>query len=235
MEAPFKKAFVVAAHPDDDVIGCGGLLWKIARAGGEVCVCYLTDGSRSHPGSVRYPPSAVAELRAREARAALHVLGITQEPLFFELADGSLARLDTDLREHAIERLARAIEAFEPEIVLAPWRRDPHPDHAAAAAIAAEALGTLGMPPAFAGYEVWLPIRGSRADHPQPGETATLAFGLDPEARDRKRRAILAHRTQTTAMIDDDPEGFHIDEALLQRWLGDDERLHAMEPRFRSS
>ena len=228
VEPTFVRAFVVAAHPDDDAIGCGGLLWHIARAGGDVCVCYLTDGSQSHPGSKRYPPASVAALRAMEARASLRILGIGRAPLFFGIRDGSLGKLKQAVRLQTVDRLARAIEAFEPDVVLAPWIRDPHPDHVAASRMTADALAKLSKPPALYGYEVWLSIRGSRAEHPQPGETTTRELILDPQTIERKRRGILAHRTQTTPMIDDDPDGFYISEPLLQLWLGTTERLHAM-------
>jgi hypothetical protein len=54
-------------------------------------------------------------------------------------------------------------------------------------------------------------------------------ISLDADVREQKRRALLAHATQTTALIDDDPDGFRIDEMLLARWTGPSEILY--EPR----
>lgn len=203
----------------------------VASEGGAVLAAYLTDGSRSHPGSKAYPPAAVAKLREAEAREALDILGIRQVPLFFRLQDGALTDVATSVRAETVAGLVRALTVFRPDLVLAPWLRDPHPDHRAASEIAAEAAGALASGIPLEGYEVWLPIRGSRADHPQPGEATSREFRFDARALERKRRAILAHRSQTSRMIDDDPEGFSIDENLLQRWLALTERYHSMPAR----
>ncbi len=220
------RLFVVAAHPDDDTIGCGATMSLVVDAGGSSRVTYLSDGSRSHPGSRRFSPARVAKLRADEARAALAILAVREEPSFYGLHDGTLASLDPDTRAHTIERLAHDITAFSPDVVLAPWLRDPHPDHMACAAIAGEAVSSLERRPKLWWYEVWLPIRGSDLDRPRPHEAITHTIALDPAIRERKRRALLAHATQTTDLIDDDPGGFRIDDALVARWIGPHEILH---------
>jgi LmbE family N-acetylglucosaminyl deacetylase len=221
-----RRLFVIAAHPDDDTIGCGGMMARVADAGGALRIAYLSDGSRSHPGSRRFSPARIAKLREDEARAALAILGIRDEPLFFRLPDGMLDSIDAQERSEAVARLTREIAAFEPEVVLAPWRRDPHPDHMASAAIVSDALAGLERPPRLVSYEVWLPIRGSELDRPCEDEAITHAIAIDAEIRARKRRALLAHVTQTTNLIDDDPNGFRIDDALLARWIGPAEILH---------
>jgi LmbE family N-acetylglucosaminyl deacetylase len=220
-----QRLFVVAAHPDDDVIGCGGLIACVAAAGGAVVVAYLSDGSRSHPGSTRYPPAAVAAMREAEARAALRILGVRETPLFFAAVDGTLGDLEPAPRNALVERLANAIATFTPDLVLAPWRRDPHPDHVAAAALTSDALARLGSAARFGGYEVWVRIRGTPEEHPQPHEATAHELPLGPETLERKRRALLAHRSQTTALIDDAPAGFRIGDTLLERWLVPIERI----------
>ncbi len=221
-----RRLFVIAAHPDDDTIGCGGLMARVADSGGALRIAYLSDGSRSHPGSRRFSPARIAKLREDEARAALAILGVREEPLFFRLRDGSLGSIAARKRGEVVARLADEIAAFAPDVVLAPWRRDPHPDHIASAAVASDALARLDRPPTLVSYEVWLPIRGSDRDRPSEQEAIAHAFELDAATRDRKRRALLAHRTQTSNLIDDDPGGFHIDAALLARWIGPTEILY---------
>jgi len=221
-----KRLLVVAAHPDDDTIGCGGTIALVARSGGAVRVAYVSDGSRSHPGSRRFSPARIAVMRAREARASLVILGVRDEPIFFGLLDGSLSSLGACARAATVERLGRAIAAFDADMVLAPWRRDPHPDHMAAAALTSDAVSSLPSAPQRLSYEVWLPIRGTDADRPTAHEAIVHTIPLDAEVRDQKRRALLAHATQTTGLIDDDPDGFRIDEALLARWTGPSEILY---------
>ena len=217
---------VVAAHPDDDVIGCGGTMAAVARCGGSVDVTFLTDGSRSHPGSTRFPPERVATLREAEARAALEILGVREPPVFLGICDGTLGRLSANDRADAVARLAERFRATRPEVVFLPWRRDPHPDHVAAYEIGIEALGESRAEAAVAEYEVWLPIRGTEDDRPQEGETRIRDVALDFETQARKRSALLAHRTQTSEMIDDDPSGFRIDETHMRSWIAPFERFH---------
>jgi LmbE family N-acetylglucosaminyl deacetylase len=217
------RLFVVAAHPDDDVIGCGGTMAMTAARGDLVRVTYLTDGSRSHPGSRRFPPTEIAKIRALEACAALVELGVQAAPEFYALPDSALGEIGIDRTRETIERLAAAMRAFAPDVVVAPWRRDPHPDHMAAADLAARAFGEAAIDATFAGYDVWLSIRGDAADRPGAGETIVESVALTPPARAAKRRALFAHRSQTSDLIDDDPEGFRISAELAERWLGPSE------------
>jgi LmbE family N-acetylglucosaminyl deacetylase len=217
------RLLVVAPHPDDDTIGCGGAIASLASRGGAVCVVYVTDGSASHR-SGHYPPPRLAELREREARAALAALGNTREPVFLRVADGSPPMLSSAQRAATLARLAAAIEAFAPQLVLAPWPRDPHPDHIACAALTQTALARVRHAPRLGWYQVWLQIRGTPADFPGAGEVRSIDVALEGDARARKRHALFEHRSQT-GLIDDDPDGFCIDEELAERWLGASERF----------
>ena len=66
-----EKLLVIAAHPDDEVLGCGGLISRTVRNGGDVVVLILTEGS-----STQYPdrPDLITK-KEEEARAALAALG----------------------------------------------------------------------------------------------------------------------------------------------------------------
>jgi LmbE family N-acetylglucosaminyl deacetylase len=227
------RLLVVAAHPDDDAIGCGGTMSLVARSGGSVHAMYLTDGSRSHPGSRAFAPGLVRDLREHEALASLAELGAGGSPDFLRLPDSGLGELAPYARAKAVRRIADAIERLRPDLILAPWRRDPHPDHIAASELTADAVRMALYSGDVAGYEVWLPIRGTPSDDPQPHECRGVRIALDAAAMEAKRRAILAHRTQTTSLIADDPGGFRIDAALLARWVTPVERLFYMQMRNR--
>jgi LmbE family N-acetylglucosaminyl deacetylase len=142
------------------------------------------------------------------------------------LPDSALGSLDPDVRAGVVSNLSELFRSFGPELVLAPWQRDPHPDHVAAATLARLAFESARVPDsAFAGYDVWLSIRGDSRDVPQPGEAMRSTVELDPRARNAKRRALFAHRSQTSDLIDDDPTGFRITEELAERWLGPHEHF----------
>jgi LmbE family N-acetylglucosaminyl deacetylase len=216
---------VVAPHPDDDAIGCGGTLARLAAAGGRITVVYVTDGGASHPGSRRFPPERLRDVREGEARSALRRLGVREPPHFLRAPDGGLGQLGAAERARLVARLTALVDAGR-TAVFAPWVRDPHPDHVATAALVEAALRAARARPDVLYYRVWLPVRGDAAAHPGAGEASACVRVLTARERARKRCAILAHRSQIGALIDDDPDGFVIDAQLLAGWLGPVERFY---------
>ena len=97
------RLLVIAPHPDDDVLGAGGLMQRVKSTGGAVRVVYLTDGD-GYPEGVRdedhiATPTAKNYLgygkqRRREARAALVRLGLADAfQTFLGFPDGGLCQL----------------------------------------------------------------------------------------------------------------------------------------------
>jgi LmbE family N-acetylglucosaminyl deacetylase len=66
-----ESVVVVAPHPDDESIACGGLIGLLARRSVVVNIIVDTDGCGSHPNSFDYPPARLAKLRAEETLSAL--------------------------------------------------------------------------------------------------------------------------------------------------------------------
>lgn len=217
---------VIAPHPDDDAIGCGGTLVRLAARGSRVAVTYVTDGSASHVNSKRFPPAVLRAVREGEARASLRRLGIRGEPQFLRAPDSGLAQLHPSEREHLVNAVARRITALRANVVFAPWPRDPHADHVATAEIVHAALAVCERRPAVYFYRVWLPVRGDAADQPHNGEAGVCDVRLSRVELDRKRAAIMEHRSQTGDLIDDDPAGFRITADLLETWLTPVERFY---------
>lgn len=84
------KTLVVAAHPDDEVLGCGGTIARHAADGDEVRIAILGEGATSRCADVGTGSEGVEELK-RQGRAAAEALGVG-EPLYFSLPDN---RFDT--------------------------------------------------------------------------------------------------------------------------------------------
>ena len=220
------RVVVISPHPDDDVIGCGGTLARLAARGARINVIYVTDGSASHVRSRRFPPAILRDLREGEARDALRLLGIRRAPHFLRAPDGRLAELAAAERHALIHGLACVLQRYRPQLLFVPWQRDPHADHIATAALVEAALsGSLRRPAVYA-YGVWLAIRGTAADAPEPRVITVSEIALTAREVAGKRAAIMQHRSQTTDLVDDDPDGFRIDGTLLEQWLAPVERFY---------
>ena len=221
---------VVAPHPDDDVIGCGGSLHRAATNGIAVHVVYVTDGSASHPNSRRFPPARLAAVREAEARAALRELSISTQPVFLRLADGALATLPAGVKRSCADRIAGIARACGARTIVGPWRRDPHPDHVATAALVELAAAALDFKTWRLAYSVWADLRGDATIAPSSREATAFDVFLTPQEVEVKRRALAQHRTQTTGLVDDDPQGFRIDANQLAWWLRPVERFYHLLP-----
>ncbi len=126
---------VLAAHPDDEVIGAGGMLAWHARQGHAVTVVHCTDGARGDPGARENDIRAV---RRREGAEALARLGLGAA-LHWDLPDGELpTHLDA-----LAARFRALFAATAPRTLYSFWPGEAHRDHRAVAratALAADAL-----------------------------------------------------------------------------------------------
>jgi LmbE family N-acetylglucosaminyl deacetylase len=105
-----RRVAVIVAHPDDEVLGCGGTIRRHATAGDEVSVIILADGETS-----RTPDAGAATIAKREtaAGAAAEVLGVHRLTLH-RLSDN---RLDTAPLLDVIQLIERDIGEIVPDIV----------------------------------------------------------------------------------------------------------------------
>jgi LmbE family N-acetylglucosaminyl deacetylase len=209
------KTLVVAPHPDDETLGCGGAIALLRRFGLPVSVLFISDGTKSHPNSQKYPPLRLRDLREREASDALVLLGAdASAPTFLRLPDGAVPTHNTPGFTEAATQCHTYLADGKPQTILLPWRRDPHPDHRAVSQITQAALSQLAGKPRLLEYPVWAWERAAPEDVPQPQEAR--AFRLDiREAADVKQAAVAAHQSQVTHLIDDDPHGFWLSPEVL--------------------
>lgn len=202
---------VLAPHPDDESLGCGGLIAACCAMGRPPIVVVLTDGAGSHPNSVVFPPARLVALRAAETRAALTALGLPPSRLHvMGLPDGQVPRAGPAM-EHAAAALAEIAQRGGVGTILCTWEHDPHPDHVAAHAIAARAATLVGA--RLLSYPVWgwaLPPRRRLEVGPIAGARLDITAQLPA-----KRRAIAAHASQHGTLVADDPRGFRLPATLL--------------------
>lgn len=219
-----RDVLVIAPHPDDESLGCGGILsWATAK-GRHPRVLFLTDGDRSHPGSTRFPRERLAAVRRQEAVTACNALGMDSGDLtFLGLPDAGLAQLEESLKREAIGTMARWIELSQSAIVLVTAATDPHGDHQSAYALAKDATRQNTCVELWT-YPVWTWL------HDIPIETMPPSgWRVDIHAfQHAKREAIHAHASQHGAVVDDAQDSFVLPPALLQQMSQDYEVfLHA--------
>ena len=184
-----RSCLVLAAHPDDETLGCGATIARKAEAGTPVHVFVASDGSSWPPGR---PASENIARRAAELSQAVRALGLPVEAVrqgpFREM---QLATLVEELSD-AVADVVREVRPAE-VFVTSPW--DPHPDHAALARAARRAMA--GVELRLLEYPIWQWHR--------PGSwLAMWRESSRPEAvrtsgyLDHKRRALAEYPSQVS-------------------------------------
>ncbi|HVB68597.1 MAG TPA: PIG-L family deacetylase [Acetobacteraceae bacterium] len=206
-----RPLLVLAPHPDDESLGCGGLIAACCAAGHDVRVLVITDGAASHTGSARYPPSRLAALRQSETAAAMAALGLPRDRLeFLGLPDGRAPLRGGKFRE-VVDRVAAFAAASGIGSICTTWAHDPHRDHRAAHLLGRVAAQEVGA--RLLCYPVWgwtLPAYSWLPDEPVFGVRLDIADHLAA-----KREAIFCHASQTSGLIGDDPNGFRLDPGFI--------------------
>ena len=209
------NVLVVAPHPDDESLGCGGTIALLRERGFAVHVLFVSDGTGSHPHSPTYPADRLRPLREAEARAALRILNVPPEAAtFMRLKDTQVPTPDSPAFADAVDFVRNLLLTVNPATVLVPWRRDPHRDHRASWQLLTGALRGLPNRPRVLEYLVWLWELGRPADMPVPDEMIVWRVPITSVMAQRNR-AIAAHRSQVTHLIDDDPTALYLSPELL--------------------
>lgn len=179
---------VVAAHPDDESLGAGGLISMAAACGATVRVVVATDGEASHPSSPTHDRVRLATVRRKELRTAVGELAPGVEPILLGLPDGALSN-NCDALAYLLEpHLADASH------VVTTWAGDGHPDHETCAVVcqrltAARRNVTCWQFPIWAWH-----LADPACDELPWSRLARLR--LTPTAREAKQVAVDAYRSQ---------------------------------------
>jgi LmbE family N-acetylglucosaminyl deacetylase len=186
---PVGRALIVAPHPDDEILGAGGLIQQLARRGWEVELVGVSDGERSHPPSI-IDPADLGALRAEESNLALERLGLPHLPRRrLHLPDGQVAAYEKDLVESIVLRPG--------DLCVTSWRGDGHPDHEACGRAGAAAAAAAGA--TLIEYLVWAWHWARPAESSVPWEAARRVT-LERRDAARKRFATLAFRSQVAPL-----------------------------------
>ena len=204
-----ESILVVAPHPDDETLGCGGAIALLRQLDVVVKVLVVSDGTQSHPNSIAYPAPVLKQLRERESLAALTLLGVAPEAVtFWGMPDGAVPTVV----QHQEIQIQKYLCNFTPSIIFLPWRKDPHPDHRASWQLFTTACKQLAYSPRIIEYPIWDWDKEQRQDFPD----SVNAWRLDiSKVLELKRQAIAQYRSQISDLIDDDPQGFRLTPEMI--------------------
>lgn len=116
-----KKILVVAAHPDDEVLGCGGTMARYAKNGDHVNVVFMSDGVSSRENLKAHDKNN----RRESAKKACEILG-AKPPRFFDFPDNMM---DTIPLLDIVQKLEAYIQEIKPNIVYTHFKDDLNIDH----------------------------------------------------------------------------------------------------------
>lgn len=117
-----KKVLVVAAHPDDEVLGCGGTIYKLGSKGHNVSVLFLSDGVSSR---IQNKLNKEIDNRKKNAIKSCKILKVKN--YFFEnLPDNAF---DTEPLLNIIKLIENYINKLKPEIIFTHSNSDLNVDH----------------------------------------------------------------------------------------------------------
>lgn len=187
-----NRLVIVAPHPDDEILACGGLISLAHKADIEVVLIAVTDGESSHPGSEIWPESRLTLVRAFESANALYTLGADIHIIRLGMKDGKLKN-NIPLLTSLLQKHLHATDT-----VICTWREDGHPDHEAVGRVCAQVSKRFNNPLLEAPVWAW------HWSHPNdirlPWKNA-IVLDLGFEVCRKKRLAIEEFKSQ----IEPDP------------------------------
>lgn len=113
------RVLVIAPHPDDEVIGCGGTILKSLASGEQVFLCVVTTA---------YPPGwdeKTIEIKKNERMKASKLLGI-KKSFFLDLPT---TKLDTLPQNELNKKISTCVNKVKPDVVFTSYWGDSHSDH----------------------------------------------------------------------------------------------------------
>lgn len=143
------KVLVVAPHPDDELLGCGGTLALLRQRACRIKVVVVTDGGAGDP--LNFTGGNVVRVRREESIAALGAIGVT-DVVFLNEPDGCFRA-----SRQFSEKLTAMLNEYRPDWLFLPSILDYHRDHVAVGLAALTCWAKAGFGRVFY-YEIWSPL-----------------------------------------------------------------------------
>lgn len=188
MDEDVQRVLVICAHSDDQVIGAGGTIAKLAREGSQVRTFICSFGEQSHPHLKKVE---VRKMRVFESQKANQILGGTSV-LFLGMQEGHF--LEDYERLHWRGKLLRHLHEFKPQRILTHSADDPHPDHRAVHKIVMNLYSKGGLNCEVYTFDIWTFLNIKKRKSPKLIVDISKTFT-------RKLDAISIFRSQKIALF----------------------------------
>jgi LmbE family N-acetylglucosaminyl deacetylase len=178
------ELLVVAPHPDDEVLGAGGLIRAWAARAAKVTVLSVSDGEAADPQR-----QALASVRRGELNESLRKLCPTHISVTrLGLPDGQIT--------HHLNRVRNALLSLAgaTSTLIAPYQHDGHPDHEAVGNACIEFARARQLPLARYAIRLW-----QRESPAALGAGQWVKFMLSDDARRAKARAVQCFKSPLAA------------------------------------
>lgn len=186
--SPAPRLVVVAPHPDDEILACGGLLAACVQQQLPTLVVAVTDGEASHGSGNRKALARLGAQRTEESHSGLLRLGVKPASVIrLCLPDGKVA----SCLAYLTAQLKRLL--LPGDVVVTTWRLDGHPDHESTGAAAAQACFASGCSLLQAPVWMW---HWARPDDTRVPWAGLAAFDIPQELAALKQHALRSHQSQ---------------------------------------
>ena len=155
---PYDTIMIIAPHPDDEALSCGGLISMARNTHKQVFVVFMTDGGESHQGCCcSITSEKLGRIRRDIAIRANRILGVDESNLtWLNLCDRNIPDIQHFDFERACNLLVASLRRTNPQVVFAPHFMDIHPDHVASAHITQAALASYNGFVDLYYYPIWM-------------------------------------------------------------------------------
>lgn len=139
------SVLVIAPHPDDETLGCGGTILRLHQEGAKTAVLLMTDGNSDRKGC------DISSTRIKEFERATEIIKF-DKVFTLSYPDGKLG----EHRSQAKERVEQIIHETNPDLIFTPYFLDMNKDHISTNLIIKDASACFNTNIAM--YEIWTPI-----------------------------------------------------------------------------
>lgn len=219
-----RSALIFSPHPDDESLGCGGIIIRKKNLGARIKIVHMTDGSAANHANL-ISRQELKAIRSLESVRAAAILGIDAMDIsLLEFPDGRLS----EFRAEAVRKVADILRAEQPEEVFLPSSREPSrngADHPATTNVVLEALRLVQLNVLVREYPIWFWLHWPWIQFWQSAgsviSTGAVAknsieagFGMRAfyelrhsvyiaDVLERKRAALSEHKSQMNRIIPD--------------------------------